>query len=171
MISKTPITKINRNANLQLKASARTANWFAFFLNKKSKLANQIQIKSAKLAKQIQIWTKWFVSNIRVRKYLSLVICATALVVSGQISLTTVCKSFLLPSMVKCLSVLNPIHPFLKMSWVKQCINKLDKRQAFLHDTSLRASVKLWDLVINTTAVVMVLITWCHKSTQQSLSH
>ena len=105
------------------------------------------KIKSAKLANQIQILTKWFVSNIRDRKYSSLVICATALIIFVQISLTTVCKSFLCLSMVECPSVVNPIHPFLKMPWVKQCINKLDKRQAFLYDTRLRAPTLLRSIV------------------------
>ena len=118
------------------------ANWFAFFSKSQiqsAKLANQIQIKFIK----IQIWKEWFVSNIRVKKFLNLVICATALVIPGQISLTTVCKSLLVPSIVECPSVVNPIHLFLKMSWVKPRINKLDKRQAFLYDTSLRAPTLL----------------------------
>ena len=76
-------------------------------------------------------------------KYSSLVICATGLVISGKISFTIVCKSLPVPNVVECPSVVNPIHLVLKMSWVKPCINKLDKRQTFLYDTSLRAPTLL----------------------------
>ena len=76
-------------------------------------------------------------------KYSSLVICATGLVISGKISFTIVCKSLPVPSVVEYPSVVNPIHLVLKMSWVKQCINKLDKRQTFLYNISLRAPTLL----------------------------